>query len=475
MTRNISRRDFLKLSAAGAAAVLAGCATPAPATDAPAAPASTEAAVAPMVTEAPAAVATEAVKAPATVDFLAWGDNADIPAWDALVKLYQEKNPNVSVNVTTVADPNVNYYPKLQTAIAGGTPPQVASFQGWEWQTYADKDVLAPIDDLVKRDGFDAIYPTDIKSVVDSTVRHGKKYLIPLQLATMVMFYIKKPFDDAGLPYPTDDWTFEEFWDTAKKLTKTDGDNKMYGYQANGSWFRDIGWIRGTGKQEFDAIVDPKKAMFSQPEIVDILQKIAYDVYYTDKIAPTPADLSAGANSFQLGNCAMKYEGAWWFGQMNSPDLRKDNKQHEFDVVLMPKMADPERPHRGWAEGIALLKGDKVEDGWNLASFMASEEGDKLYSEVTGRIPNNVALIESYWLPLVQEKFQFSNAKAFIEAFKRSEVDVVGGVPRSKLWSESVKPTGWDPMINGTATAAEAMPAVDAAVQAKLDEYWASV
>jgi hypothetical protein len=42
--------------------------------------------------------------------------------------------------------------------------------------------------------------------------------------------------------------------------------------------------------------------------IVDMVQKVASDWYYVDKIAPTPADLSGGANAFNTGNCAMKYE-----------------------------------------------------------------------------------------------------------------------------------------------------------------------
>lgn len=461
--KKITRRDFLKVGAGSVATiVLARCAQPAPATQVP----PSEAAVVP--TEPP-------VKAPVTVDFLAWGDNADIPAWEKLSKLYMERFPNVTVNVTTVADPNANYYPKLQTAIAGGTPPDVASFQGWEWQPYADNEHLAPIDDFITRDGFTTPYPEGIQSITDSTTRHGKRYLVPLQVATMAMLYAKKIFDDAGMPYPTDDWTYEEFLEIAQKLTKTEGENKIFGLQANGQWFRDIHWIRSSGKTEFDSIVDPKKSQFNQPEIVEIVQAIASDVYYGLKIAPTPADLSGGANTIQTGNCAMKYEGAWFFPQLNSPDLRAENKHVEFDVVLMPQYKDGSRPHRGWAEGIALLKGDSLEDAWAFASFMGGEEGDKIYCEITGRLPNNMALLESWWLPTIQERFQVTNGKAFLEAFKRSQVDVVGGVPRSKMWSEVVKPVGWDPMINGTSQAAEVLPKVDAAIQALLDEYWASV
>ena len=473
MARKISRRDFLKVGALGAAAtVVAGCGPAATATQAPAAPAAT---TAPDVNPTEAPPTAVPPKKPVTLDFQAWGDNADLPAWEKFVQMYTERNPHVKINYSPVADPNANFYQQLQTSIAGGTPPDVASFQGWEWQTYADKNLLAPIDDFVKRDGFDALYPQDVKGVIDTTVRKGAKYLIPLQVATMIMFYAKQPFDDAGIPYPTDDWTFDEFMEIAQKLTNTSGEKKMFGLQANGSWFRDIGWIRGTGKQEFDSLIDPKKAQFNQPEIVEIVQKMAQDVIYTMGIAPSPADTSGGANTFQTGNCAMKYEGPWFFPALNSPDLRSQGKNVPFDAVMMPIYKDESRPHRGWAEGVVVMQGKKVEEAWKFASYMGGEEGDKIYCSITGRLPNNLALLESWWLPTIEEKFEVKNGKAYIEAFKRSQVDVVGGVPRSKMWSEVVKPVGWDPLIGGTAKAADVLPQVDAGLQALLDEYWASV
>jgi multiple sugar transport system substrate-binding protein len=295
-----------------------------------------------------------------------------------------------------------------------------------------------------------------------------------MQMGTMVMFYAKKHFDDAGMDYPSEDWTFEEFLEMAEQLSDTSGDFKRFGLQANGSWFRDIGWIRGTGKQEFDEIVDPKKAQFNQPEIVDILQTVASDVYYSMNVSPTPADLEGGANTIETGNCAMKYEGPWFFGRLNSPELRDEGKQVEFDVVLMPQVADPARPHRGWAEGIALPNSDNVDAGWAFASFMASEEGDQLYAETTGRIPNTFGLMESFWIPTIKERFGVENGQAFIESLRRSEVDVIGGIPRSKMWSEIVKPFGYDPLLGGSATAAEVLPRVDEELQKLIDEYWAS-
>jgi multiple sugar transport system substrate-binding protein len=462
--KSLSRRQFLILGGQGvvATAFLASCgAQPAAPAEAPAESGSGEEA-------APAA-------APIELEFLAWGDPADLEAWDKLKAMYEEENPNVTINITGVADPNNNFYPKLQTAIAGGTPPAVSSFQGWEWQIYADNDVLTPIDDFVARDGFTDPYPEGIASIEVSTRRNDQRYLIPLQLGTMALFYAKKPFDEAGLDYPTDNMKLADFIEMAEKLTNTGGDTKMFGLQANGSWFRDVQWIRGTGKQEFDEIVDPKKAQFNQPEIVEMLQMVAYDFYHTMKVSPTPADLEGGANTIETGNAAMKYEGPWFFGRLNSPELREQGKQIEFDVVLMPEAADSSRPHRGWAEGVALPKSDNVDAAWEFAHFMGSEEGDKVYAETTGRIPNSFKLVESFWIPTIKERFGVENGQAFIEAFKRSEVDVVGGIPRSKMWSEVVKPVGYDPMLGGSATAAEVLPKVDEELQKVIDDYWASV
>jgi len=458
--KKLSRRDFLALG--GQTAALAFLASCAPA----ATPAPTQAPKGPEPTNPPAVPPT---KAPTTIEFLAWGDTTDGPAWEKLGPAYKAKYPGQVVNITPVADPNANFYTKLQTMFAGGTPPSLASFQGWEWQVYADKNLLAPIDDYIARDKVTAPYPKGYTSVDQSVIRKGKTYLVPLQAATMIMLYAKKIFDDAGVPYPKDDWTFDQFVELAKKLTNAD--KKKFGYQMNGNWYRDIGWIVLTGKREFDNIIDPKKSQFGSPEVVQMLQTMSYDMAHTFKAAPSPADTS-GANTINTGACAMKYEGPWFLPQLNSPALREQKKEVVFDVVRMPKGAGSGRPHRGWGEGVAVCKTDKAEAAWNFAAYLVSEEGNKLYSETTGRIPSNLQLAESWWLPRTKELYGIENGKAFLDAFKEGQIDVVSGVPRSKMWAEVVKPTAWDALNAGSAKAADVLPKVDEKLQKLLDDYW---
>jgi multiple sugar transport system substrate-binding protein len=467
MSRLMSRRSLLGVALASAtASMLAACSAPASPTPAPSKPAEpAKPAAGASGNTAPAAQAPAKTGSPVTLEFTSWG--TDNGAWQKLADGYMAKTPGVTIKVTPVPGGN-EYYQKLQTAIAGGAKPDVASFQGWEWQVYADKGVLAEIDGYMTSDKFTAAWP-DFETVKIHTMWKGKRYHFPMQMAAMLMLYAKKPFQEKGIKPPTDDWTFEEFLDIAKKLTDTSGSSKKFGLQANGNWVRDIHWLRSSGKDEFDSFVEPKKSQFNQPEIVDIVQIVASDVYNKLKVAPTPADMQGGANTIEAGNAAMKYEGPWYFPTLTDPKLKEQKKDVPFDAVLMPKGKDSKRRHRGWSEGVNILKGDKVDAAWGFSRYMADEDGQKIYSELSGRIPNNPQLAEKFWIPVAKERFGVENAKAYLKAFELSMPDVIGPVPRSKIEAEAVKPDGWDPLIAGTAQAKDVLPKVDAKVQALLD------
>ena len=124
--RQISRRNLLKGIGVGSTTLLlAACPAPAPAGDSGSSGGS-----------APAAEDIE-------LDFFAWGDASDIPAWEALGNTYTEQNPNVTIK-PSISGTGVDYYTKLQTTFAGGVVPEIASFQGWEWQPFSDAGLLAP-------------------------------------------------------------------------------------------------------------------------------------------------------------------------------------------------------------------------------------------------------------------------------------------------------------------------------------------
>ena len=93
------------------------------------------------------------------------------------------------------------------------------------------------------------------KCLVDYYSVEGVIYGFPLQLKVGCLAYNKDIFDKEGLPYPPPDWTWDEYYETAKKLTKdTDGDGRV------DQWGSNLGdlpiWILSNGGGVVDLVGD---------------------------------------------------------------------------------------------------------------------------------------------------------------------------------------------------------------------------
>src|SRR5512137_955764 len=90
-----------------ASLLLMGCATSTP----------------PPSTPAPAGGGGGAAGAPVEITFTMWGAPEELTVWQKVVDDFHKANPNITVKVD-VSDWD-SYWTKLNTLIAGGTPPDV--------------------------------------------------------------------------------------------------------------------------------------------------------------------------------------------------------------------------------------------------------------------------------------------------------------------------------------------------------------
>lgn len=83
-------------------------------------------------------------------------------------------------------------------------------------QPFYAAGVLEPLDELAAAVGYDmeSVFGSSIPKMAD-----GKAYGLPAFNDVWCVFYNKKIFDDAGVAYPSGDWTWDEYIETAKKLT----------------------------------------------------------------------------------------------------------------------------------------------------------------------------------------------------------------------------------------------------------------
>src|SRR5262249_33819573 len=151
-----------------------------------------------------------------------------------------------------------------------------------------------------------------------------------------------------------------------------------------------------------------------QPAIIDALQ---YTV--TDTIAkgycPSPATIQGGGVSVATGRVAMVMEGPWYLAQLYGPDAAI-KEGIKFDAVEPPVGSTGKDETIAEVHGHVMAKSTKVADAaWALMKTIMSEEGQKRIVE-GGRMCSTPDFIEKLWVPKAQEKFKFTNAKAYADS-----------------------------------------------------------
>lgn len=116
---------------------------------------------------------------------------------------------------------------KLETSLLAGNDVDLyMTYTASVLQKRASGNMALDLSELVARDGF------DIEGIFGKMALayyiDGKPYSLPTKMDQYGIVINQDMFEAAGIDIPTD-WTFEEFREIAKKLTKGEGDNKVYG------------------------------------------------------------------------------------------------------------------------------------------------------------------------------------------------------------------------------------------------------
>ena len=92
----------------------------------------------------------------------------------------------------------------------------------------------------------------------DACRSRGQYLFIPRWFSVSLLYYNRKLFDDAHEPYPSADWTWDEYIDSAKRLTRTgpDGRTVVWGSHIISGWWGEwLTLVRQSGGDLFDSAV----------------------------------------------------------------------------------------------------------------------------------------------------------------------------------------------------------------------------
>src|SRR5690349_5769122 len=128
---------------------------------------------------------------------------------------------------------------KALTAVKSGEPPVMSILLSTDMFTLIDEDAIVPFDDLIKTNEDRAWLKSFYPAFMENSQTNGKTWGIPFQRSTIVMYYNKELFKEAGLDPNKPPATWKETTEYAQKLTKRDASGKVtqWGVQIPSSGF----------------------------------------------------------------------------------------------------------------------------------------------------------------------------------------------------------------------------------------------
>jgi multiple sugar transport system substrate-binding protein len=326
---------------------------------------------------------------PVEITFTMWGAPEELEVWQAVVDDFHTANPNITVKVD-VSDWD-SYRTKLNTQVAGGTPPDVFAMDAplyLDWQSRGALLNLKPYIDQTP--GFlDNFYPQTLKAYELPDGYYG----LPRDFQTIVLFYNKDMFDAAGVKYPDDTWTYDDLKTAAKQLTKdTNGDGKIeqYGIWTD-NWDMELFWSAAIWANGGDIIsADHSKTLIGDANALKAWQYI--DGLYDDGVIPRPtASQEFGDDLFQSKNAAMTTIGHWAVPGYVGSGIK-------FGVAPMPKGPSGRATSVNSAGFVVSNKSKNPDAAWEFIKFALSEAGQKRLAELGFAIPvlKSVATSDAY-------------------------------------------------------------------------------
>jgi multiple sugar transport system substrate-binding protein len=142
-----------------------------------------------------------------------------------LIDAYQAKNPQIKIETVDLG--SADYMTVLGTQLSGGADLDVVCIK--DIPGYANlvrQNRLEPLNSYIKNKGIDtSLYG----GTTEQISVNGEVFALPFRSDFWLIFYNKDLFDAAGVPYPSNDITLDEYDALARKVTQGSGANKTYG------------------------------------------------------------------------------------------------------------------------------------------------------------------------------------------------------------------------------------------------------
>jgi multiple sugar transport system substrate-binding protein len=343
---------------------------------------------------------------PITLKMVIWGAPKHIDMYNKLLESYKKTHPNI--NVEFIVAPYGEFTEKVTSMIASGNPPDLTWWSEDSLTYFADKGYFVELDSSLKKWGaawdVDDFYP----STLEAGRWAGKQYAVPFSCPAPVLYYNKKLFEEAGLAYPNENWTWDDFDVAVRKLTKGEGASKVYGIDnlldKGTEWQNLLNLTRCYGgkfmnDKRTQCVINSSQSAFALKKYME----------WVNGGFSTKPGISA---PFEQNRVAM------FLGFMSMKARFDGVKDLSYDITFVPKGPSGRILRSGYA-GLVVMKSTKFrKESLDLLSFLASKEGIKAQSVYFGPPRKSIGLSPEF----LDSATPPANKKVFIESLQYSTV-----------------------------------------------------
>ena len=303
--------------------------------------------------------ATPAPAEPVTLTYFTFSAAPDhLGELDEMVQLFEASHPGIKIKVETAAWDD--YFTKLQALIAGGTAPDVFELNYENFVSFAAKGVLLDLSAVAEGDtAFDPgiFYPR----ANEAFSLDGMQLGLPETFSTVVLFYNKDLFDQAGLDYPAADWTWADAVAAAQEMT--DAGAGVWGLYSPIQFWEFYKKAAQNNCAFFNQ--DKTEVTINSPECVAAVETMV-DFVASDGVMPGDAEMGglSDGDLFTSGKLAMTVTGIWMFAAF-------EDAPFEWDIQVEPGMA--QQATHFFANAVSVFAATRhPQEAWEWVKFFTS-------------------------------------------------------------------------------------------------------
>lgn len=366
-----------------------------------------------------------------TLRFLSYASEYE-EAEKVVLDAYHAKNPNVTVNIEYITDKSKDYLTKTDVMLMGGEPIDIIMTPSpKDYSVRAESNSYLPLDSFFEAEG------TNIEDEFNVVYKvNDQVYGIPAEMKYAIVFINKDMLDEAGLPVPPLDWTWDDYREYAVKMTKGEGADKIYGSYFH--TFSDMVLYGVSSAKKGSKIFNEDGSLtFNNPEFAKFMQ-FRYELENEDKASVPLADMKAlnmnYTDQFFNGKTAMlpmmtymlnlmvneKYEHNFETTFARIPLWEKEDEHYTpVAATLFCIAKTTEHPQEAFdflkfwcTEGVEIkgmtIANQKGVDKFECAERMVGDGAEHVDMEALNAVLNDEKWVDSYeeYIPVYQSEIE---------------------------------------------------------------------